>query len=119
MQTSIHSTEASTDNVVLFPARGTFGQTDLFCGPAGTPTSTGTIVGLAVVMLHRPCRDCGSVSFVIGSSAGPHHAALRCVDCGHHGGWLSRGAIAFINMTVEKFGMPTEPVAVRENKKDF
>jgi hypothetical protein len=74
--------------------------------------STGT-AGLVVKMIHRACRTCGGVDFVIGSSCNMHHASLRCVQCNQHAGWLSRGAYVFIQMTVSKFGRPTEPITVR------
>ena len=113
------TTSTSTDtNVIPFPSRGLPGQHDLFLGPASTPTSTG-IIGLAVEMLHRPCRDCGSVNFIIGSSRAMHEASIRCAECDRHGGWLSKGARTFIEMTVEKFGRPVEAIIVREQKKDF
>jgi hypothetical protein len=113
------ATSSSTANIIPFPPRGSFSQQDdLFLGAASTPTSTG-IVGLAVEMLHRPCRDCGSVHFIIGSSVAMHEASVRCAECDRHGGWLSKGARTFIEMTVAKFGRPTTAIIVRERKKDF
>jgi hypothetical protein len=108
------SASSSSSNVIPFPPLP--GEYDLFLGPSSTTASTG-IVGLAVKMAHRPCRACGSVNFIIGSSKSMHHAALRCMDCNQHSGWLSKGALTFIEMTVEKFGRPVEPVIVRHSNQ--
>ena len=117
------ATSSSTANIIPFPPRGSFSPPDLLLGPESVRnfphlTSTG-IVGLAVEMLHRPCRDCGSVNFIIGSSVAMHEASVRCAECNRHGGWLSKGARTFIEMTVAKFGRPTTAIIVREQKKDF
>jgi hypothetical protein len=47
-----------------------------------------------------------------------HHAGLRCIECNQHAGWLSRGAFTFIEMTIEKFGRPTEPITVRHSDQE-
>lgn len=73
------------------------------------------IIGLAVRLVHRPCRACGGLDFIIGPGAAMHAASLRCVECNAHGGWLSKGAVTFIQMTVKKFGKPTEAVTVQHN----
>jgi hypothetical protein len=109
----------SSNNIIPFPARGLPGQHDLFLGPLSTTMASTSPVGLAVEMVHRPCRACGCTNFIIGSSVAMHHASLRCVECNRHGGWLSRGAYTAAQMSVEKFGKPTVQVAVRKNKKDF
>jgi hypothetical protein len=113
------TSSASTTNVIAFPARGLPGQYDLFLVSSAPPTVPDTgIVGLAVKMMHRPCRWCGSADFTITSSAAMHHAGLRCIACNKHGGWLSKGAFVFLEMTVEKFGRPVEPIAVRHSERE-
>jgi hypothetical protein len=113
------SSASSTAKIIPFPSRASSGQCDLFVAPSSTTMASTGIVGLAVKMVHRPCRSCGSANFIIGSSAAMHHAGLRCAECNHHGGWMSKGAFTFVRMTIEKFGRPTTPVSVRESKKDF
>jgi hypothetical protein len=104
-------------NIVPFPGR-LHEQLGLFASPSSTTPST-AISGLIVSMAHRPCRSCGCESFVIGSSKAMHTARVDCADCGAFGGWLSRGAFAFIQMTIEKFGPPTTPIALRPPTLDF
>ena len=104
----------STAEIIPFPARGSPEQHDVFLGPATVPASSG-IVGLVVKMIHRPCRACGGIHFIITSPVAMHHAGLRCVACDRHNGWLSRGGVTFIEMTVKKFGKPTEAVTVQHN----
>jgi hypothetical protein len=106
------ATSSSASNIITFPPIP--GEYDLFPGPSST-TAGADIVGLAVKMLHRPCRACGSVNFIIGSSKAMHHASLHCAECSYHGGWLSKGAFTFLEMTVDKFGRPTAPIIVRNN----
>ena len=105
-------------NIIPFRVRGLPGQRDLFTGPSSTAPSTG-VVGLVVTMVHRPCLACGSKSFIVGSSAAMHHARLTCADCEAFAGWLSKGAFTFIRMTVERFGLPTEPKTVRHSSRSI
>jgi hypothetical protein len=72
-------------------------------------------VGLTVI-LPRLCRNCGADTGVIGSSAGPHHARLKCCGCGCHSGWLSGETFRFLSDVIDNFGRPTEPVEVRRNQ---
>lgn len=104
---------ASSSNVFQFPP---LALPDLFSAPVtlGTAASADP-TGLGVKMVHRPCRSCGSTHFIIGPGKGPHLASVKCIECNQHSGWLSRGALAFIRMTIEKFGRPIEPIAVRNN----
>jgi hypothetical protein len=114
------TSSTSSTNVIPFPARGLPGQFDLFLlssSPPTVPTDTHSLVGLAVRMLHRSCRWCGSVDFTITSSAAMHHAGVRCVSCLKHGGWLSKGAVVFLEMTVAKFGRPTSAIIVRHSSE--
>jgi hypothetical protein len=112
IQTTFSSSSA---NVIPFPVRYYRPLDDLFANPTSTAPSTG-IVGLAVKMLHRPCRTCGCTDFIIGSSAAMHCARLTCAGCDAFGGWMSQGAFTFTRMTIEKFGRPTEPIIVRHSE---
>ena len=107
----------STATIISFPSRRLPERHDLFLGPATTPPNTG-IVGLVVKMIHRPCRACGGIHFIITSPVAMHHAGLRCVACDRHNGWLSRGAVTFVQMTVKKFGKPTEAVTMHNSHQE-
>jgi hypothetical protein len=89
-------------------------QLDFFTSAAVSTTVASTsIVGLSVIMAERRCKNCGSHSLTLGSSAGPHWASLTCTDCGCHSGWASADSIAFINSVIDHFGRPIEPIVVR------
>ena len=111
------NTAGSSGNVIAFPPRGLFCQSDLFA-PSSTMASTG-IVGLIVKLAHRSCRACAATHFIIGSSKAMHCARLSCAECGAFSGWMSRGDFTFARMTVERYGSPTTAFVVGENKKDF
>jgi hypothetical protein len=100
-------------NATIIPFPGTPSESGLFTSSATPTTGVAGIAGLAVQMMHRPCRLCGSVNFVITSSAAMHHAGLRCLECNRHNGWPSKGAFVFLEMTIARFGLPTQPVTVR------
>jgi hypothetical protein len=87
-------------------------QASLF--PELTASSTG-VVGLQV-LIPRPCQ-CGEPIAVIGSSRGPHHAAVECSRCGVHRCWLSGATAAVLNSIIDKFGRPTEPITVSTNSR--
>ena len=87
-------------------------QATLF--PELAASSTG-VIGLEVV-LPRPCQ-CGEPIAVIGSSRGPHHASVACGRCGVHRAWLSGTTAAFLNTIIDRFGRPTEPIAVTTNSR--
>jgi predicted RNA-binding Zn-ribbon protein involved in translation (DUF1610 family) len=38
----------------------------------------------------QACRKCGSTNIHRTPGSGPHAAGLRCNDCGHHLGWVSK-----------------------------
>jgi hypothetical protein len=78
-----------------------------------TPSSSP--VGLGVI-LPKQCTDCGSDSAIIGSSRGPHHAALLCECCGSHRGWLRGTTYKILCDVIENFGRPTEPILIRHNQ---
>jgi hypothetical protein len=81
----------------------------------GATMPSSSPVGLVVVP-PKPCRDCGSDTVIIGSSAGPHHARLNCCGCGCHRGWLSGETFRFISGVIDNFGRPTEPIEIRHNQ---
>ncbi len=85
-------------------------QLDLFV----TPESRGPLVGLAV-RLPDACH-CGNDVARIGAPAGPHLAELYCARCERHRGWLPRSAHQCLTETVERFGRPTEPIAIRRGR---
>ena len=74
--------------------------------PAADP-----LCGLLVI-LPDACR-CGHDVAQIGEPRGPHLAELRCAHCEQHRGWLPREAHTFLTEVVQKFGRPTEPIAIR------
>lgn len=107
---------ASSGNI--FPFRP-LALPDIFLAPVRVGAAANTDpIGLDVKMVHRPCRSCGGSHFIIGPGKGPHLASIKCIECNHHGGWLSRGAVTFLKMTISKFGRPIEPIAVRNNFYD-
>jgi hypothetical protein len=79
-----------------------------------TPSSSP--VGLDVI-LPGQCHDCGSDTAIIGSSAGPHSARLKCCGCGRHRGWLSASTFRFLSDVIDNFGRPTEPITVTTNSR--
>ena len=103
----LETSSTSTAEIIAFPSRHLPEGHGLFLGSATTPANTG-IVGLVVKMAHRPCGACGGIHFIITPPVAMHHAGLRCVACDQHNGWLSKGAVTFIQMTVAKLGRPTE-----------
>jgi hypothetical protein len=85
------------------------GQLDLFDNTVTAP-STAAVTGTRL-RLSSPCH-CGSNIVVIGSSAGPHSASIRCAECNRHRGWLSRGETERIAAIVGTSGRPTEPIDI-------
>jgi hypothetical protein len=82
-------------------------QLDLFIAEA----PAGPLDGLAVRLPDR-CR-CGCDVAQIARGVGPHLAALECAHCRTFRGWLPRQAHSFLVEFTNKFGRPTEPIAVR------
>ena len=58
---------------------------------------------------------CGKTAVVCGSSSGPHLAALRCLACDAHRGFLSRATGEFLVAAIERFGRPRDPIIVRNS----
>jgi hypothetical protein len=91
MPTSIHSTEASTDNLIAFPPRGVFREPDLFGGK------------------HLHCRPDYQATA----------CALPFLRRGffHH---RQFGEFIYAQMTVERGGPPTTAITVRQSGRgDF
>jgi hypothetical protein len=85
------------------------GQLDLFDNTVTAP-STAAVTGIRL-RLPSPCH-CGSGTVIIGSSAGPHSASIRCAGCDRHRGWLSRAEVERISAIVGESGRPTEPIDI-------
>jgi len=91
-------------------------QLSLFSSSEIKTASSTSIIGLTVCMADRPCRHCGSKDFILGSSAGPHHARLSCAGCDRHAGWISGETRRFIDSIIDHFGRPDEPILVRHGE---
>jgi hypothetical protein len=74
------------------------------------------LIGLRVMAPSR-CPRCHGTAAVIGAPKGPHAAALMCI-CGRHLGWISSDTFNFISVLVRRFGRPTEPIVVRQLKRN-
>jgi hypothetical protein len=74
-----------------------------------------SLVGLTV-RIPDSCRGCGHDAARIGPPVGPNLAGLRCARCDRHRGWLPRTAHEFLTEVVNKFGRPTEPIAIRRGR---
>lgn len=86
----------------------------LFQSPQKIKT-TDPLVGL-IVTLPTACK-CGAVNTITGPGVGPHRASLHCVDCRAYRQWLGRRTCAFLIETINKFGRPTAPIAIRQVEK--
>lgn len=75
-------------------------------------TQASTLAFGLIVKLPDAC-SCGATQATVGSSAGPHHASLRCRACERHRGWMSGETYNFITRVIDNFGRPTEPISVR------
>jgi hypothetical protein len=70
------------------------------------------LIGLRVrldraVDQRAPCQD--NVVEVC-SGKGPHGHALFCATCRQFRGWLGKAAATFITQTIQKSGVPSEPL---------
>jgi hypothetical protein len=89
------------------------GQLDFF---EELPTSPSTgVIGLQV-LLQSDCRHCGCATATVGSSKGPHHAALSCAACGEHRGWMDGQTHRFISGVIDVWGRPEAPVVVHQRR---
>jgi hypothetical protein len=64
--------------------------------------------------VDKPCVTCGETTVVIGEGAGPQAASLRCAGCDRHRGWLPRSITKFLSEMARLFGVPDEPVLIRD-----
>jgi hypothetical protein len=85
-------------------------QLDMFGGTSVAPSTS--LVGLIVEQAERPCPNCRATTVQLGSSRGPHHAALNCCCCNCHRGWASGATVTFLNGVIDVFGRPSEPIVV-------
>jgi hypothetical protein len=85
-------------------------QMDMF----GSTVPSTSLIGLTVI-LPRACRACGESMAVVGSSKGPHSAALFCVSCNKHVAWMGREAFDFVSAVVDRFGRPEDAIVVRRS----
>ena len=82
-----------------------------------TVTDTTALAGLRVRLertVDTPCVTCGGTVVVIGEGAGPQAASLRCAGCDRHRGWLPRTIENFLAKTVRLFGVPDEPLLLKD-----
>jgi hypothetical protein len=91
--------------------RGLTKQLDLFHQPV-VPLPPHDRSHDLLVQTPRACR-CGAALAVIGPGKGPHAAALHCKECDVHRGWVSHATHQFLLELINKFGRPTEPIAIR------
>jgi len=83
--------------------------------------SSSPLVG-AVVFLDRTIdrrRPCCANTGVIIPGTEPHAAGIVCADCGRHRGWLPRTTVSKLREIIERFGMPSEPLIVRDQSSHF
>src|SRR5262249_51765327 len=87
-------------------------QLDLF--PTAEIVPTSPLVGLRVRIecdgAVQACH-CGSIDAVLGSSAGPHAASIRCA-AGHHLGWVSKQTAERLLEIKNLYGV-AEPIVFR------
>jgi hypothetical protein len=81
-----------------------------FLEPVTTAPSTAAVTGTRL-RLPSPCH-CGSDIVTIGSSKGPHNAAIHCSGCGVHRGWISRAEFDRIVAIIGKSGRPAQPIDI-------
>jgi hypothetical protein len=71
--------------------------------------------GLAVTLSDH-CQ-CGAFAAIIAEGVGPHTASLRCAKCDVHRGWILHETHRFVTELVQKFGRPTDPIAIRRGRQ--
>src|SRR5260221_13463511 len=59
---------------------------------------------------------CGATMAIIAAGKAMHAAALYCINCGNHRGWLSELDATKLVETVRVFGVPTAAVAIRKSQ---
>jgi hypothetical protein len=91
-------------------------QTEMF-----PVTSSSPLVG-AAVFLDRTCdqrNPCCSNTGLITVGTVPHAASIICGTCGRHRGWLSRDSVQKLHRVIECFGVPAEPMTIRDPSSHF
>jgi hypothetical protein len=76
-------------------------------------TSGSPLLALSVKIEHATACCSQPAIAMIGISAGPHFAELKCTACGAHRGWLSKRTAEMIEAIITKFGRPAEPIVIR------
>ena len=79
-----------------------------------------TAIGLKVKLDRdidraKPCHDNLAV---IHAGKAQHAGELRCAACGAHRGWLATSTRDFIHETVRRLGAPSDPITVRQTRKE-
>ena len=76
-----------------------------------------TIAGVRVRLertADKPCRTCGETVVVISDGADGQTARLRCAGCDRDRGSLPPSITKFLSETVRLFGVPDEPVLIKD-----
>lgn len=58
---------------------------------------------------HTDCHDLAEIL----PGRGPHAAALQCLTCGKHRGWMATAEFEFVSAVVARHGVPNEPIILR------
>jgi hypothetical protein len=77
------------------------------------------LIGLPIKLertIDGPCAVCGETAVIIGPGTGPHVAALRCICCDRHRGWLPKAVADFLMATIAQFGLPAEAITIRTSE---
>ena len=83
-------------------------QGDFFVSPANDNPLLGVQVQLDRKIDHR--QPCHKNIAEICTGRGPHSYSLLCATCSRFRGWLPKAAASFITETIQKFGVPSEPL---------
>src|SRR5262245_61960834 len=75
-----------------------------------------SVAGLQIVLPHS-CR-CGETISIAGSSRGPHHARILCINCGVFRAWMSGPTFNFLSAVIDQFGRPVEPIEISLNSRN-
>jgi hypothetical protein len=63
----------------------------------------------------RPCHD--NLAVIV-EGTGPHPYGMRCGNCQRHRGWVPKAAIEFLTKLVALYGVPAQPISIRDATKD-
>ncbi len=84
-------------------------------------TSSSPLIGMMVKLdrdIDRRDPCCQNLA-VVTVGKGQHSAGLACASCGKHRGWVSKSTTLFLRKLIEHWGVPTEPLIVRESPHYF